>query len=340
MQILISNKFILSMFLAVTSMVPSFAKLLPGDVIYLATTDLLQTANLSSALTITSAEQDQVSLVNHASLANQGSLVNQAGQAHKNHRASQGMNYAQVNFDQAREPYREGNPQDRPEIKQEPYSNSSRNTRQRDKFDKPNAYFARSSALQQGVGFNDFSLYDNSRVFTLDDVVLSFTEGIVTKDNSSLTFRNNSLVDYAIIDNQQVQLAFTNFVNQYQLPSCLVVEVFSGDTISCYFPHLNQTRVVKFYAVDGLKGKNAYRAYTLLCKTIVNQRVAVQALSSYQEPSVLAFIYWQGVNLNYRLVQLGVVKVDHLYEDNNAVFQAFLVAQQQAQLESLGLWRN
>ncbi|RIY38892.1 thermonuclease family protein [Psittacicella gerlachiana] len=207
--------------------------------------------------------------------------------------------------------------------------------------------YARNAAFNRGTGFNNFALYNNSSVFSLTSVVLGFTHATSNPSsyrvarNVSLTTANNSnLEDLSLIHDVAAQDNFNSFVAQNQLPSCLVVEVFSGDTISCYFPHLDQTRIVKLYGVDAVNGGYAYNAYNTLSGALLNKRIVVQTLTSYSEPSIVAIAYWQGLNVNYRLVQIGAAKVNAEFAGANGIYNAFLTAQHEAQVAGVGLWRN
>ncbi|RIY33640.1 hypothetical protein CJP74_01235 [Psittacicella melopsittaci] len=220
-------------------------------------------------------------------------------------------------------------------------------TRGLDRSDRRSSVYARSAAFNRGVGYNNFALYNNSTVFSVASVVVSFTGSLrtvaKTSNPTSITMRTpvSSLEDASIANNVQVQDNFNSFVAQNQLPSCLVVEVFSSDTISCYFPHLDQTRIVKLYGIQGPANKAyAFQTYCLLRDTLLNKRLVIQSLSTYQEPSIVAVAYWQGLNVNYRLVELGAAQLNAKYADSSNTYRAFELAQLQAQELKIGLWNN
>ncbi|MFC6276419.1 thermonuclease family protein [Psittacicella hinzii] len=227
-------------------------------------------------------------------------------------------------------------------------------------FGKTSVY-ASNPAFARSSGFNNFVLYNNSSIFTTAGIVVSFmtansvggssnpvvgmyqhaSTGTATTLTSALSVdatTATTLADDSLNQSTQAAESFNSFVAQNQLPSCLVTEVFSGDTFSCYFAHLDATRIVKLYGINAVASSYAYNASALVANSILNKRVVVQALSTYNEPSVQAVVYWEGLNLNYRMLQVGAAQVNTNVADNSSAYKSFIEAQAQAKSQSLGQW--
>lgn len=131
--------------------------------------------------------------------------------------------------------------------------------------------------------------------------------------------------------------AATQQQEQAEVISGRVVRVIDGDTVSVLDRDNTQHRI-RLAQIDAPESKQAYSkvAKDALAALIANKEVQVRVQGNDRYKRVLGEIYLGEQNINLHLVRQGYAWAYEQYVTD----KRYIEAQQQAQRERLGLWRD
>lgn len=120
-----------------------------------------------------------------------------------------------------------------------------------------------------------------------------------------------------------------------------VQKVADGDTVTLRDAQ-HQTHRVRLAFIDAPEKKQPYgeAARQNLAKIVLNQQVKVKIIERDHYGRIVGQIQAQGLDVNYQMIQSGLAwhYTQYSKAQNRSEFDAYSAAQQEAQVQRLGLW--